>query len=700
MKNSNFYVYEYYYIDSAWDKISRNVCSCYAIEIMTFAQDKILEMHNISSILNHKSSDFDLPEMYFVDLERERNEHEDINLIICNMYEEAAIVLQNTKPNVLKEMLKKGASSDSVLLKRLAMRTIRNTSVFAPEEVNKIILKNGLYKMHYGRKQVFLLVKQYFPRLSIKDKDYFLNAIEQMVEEETDREFEVFNWYVWLQKVDGHNERINNYIKSVSEEKASCPLEHPENDLDFHSWRLDLNRSPFSNKDLYNMNYSAITESLIHYVGDKFDGPNRYALLKTFSDCISEDFNWAKGYVEYLIKNDIQEMDVLNYLFMGIDDSNYSLEEAIELLEMLSNYKIPSISINKANLLWKIVRLDEFKSSFEEYESKVLSLSTILFENRERDQQEFPRILDASLNTTIGIIIQSWIYMASYREELSLPREYQELFERVLRLERYEFEISLCILNTQLQFFYYKNKDWTQKNLVDFLCSNDENVFKSAWEGFLFFSGRINKDFAKYISQKFYAAIDYISWFDEESRNLFISQIMNLMINHISKPTTRYIPKLYENFTEEDRNAFLRIVGNRLRKMDDENIKIWWKKWLKTYLKNRVDNKPVSISDTESSYLPKLLLRLNVVYEEATNIICKGPAPEKMDSLYFHELYEKHFAKEFPHSTLKLLKHTLKNAKPGYYSLDYDYIVKISEELVELDEKEKKEIGEILLKIR
>ena len=117
---------------------------------------------------------------------------------------------------------------------------------------------------------------------------------------------------------------------------------------------------------------------------------------------------------------------------------------------------------------------------------------------------------------------------------------------------------------------------------------------------------------------------------------------------------------------------------------------------VKRFLENRKINKPVELTESECSTLFMLLPHLDIVFEEAVKILCKGNLPSSLDSLFWYKLEEENLTPSHSHSIAKLLFMLLYSIKDLGYGKDN--VIQIVNLLEGLEEKKKKELQEALLK--
>ena len=117
---------------------------------------------------------------------------------------------------------------------------------------------------------------------------------------------------------------------------------------------------------------------------------------------------------------------------------------------------------------------------------------------------------------------------------------------------------------------------------------------------------------------------------------------------------------------------------------------------VKRFLENRKINKPVELTESECSTLFMLLPHLDIVFEEAVKILCKGNLPSSLDSLFWYKLEEENLTPSHSHSIAKLLFMLLYSIKDLGYGKDN--VIQIVNLLEGLKKKKKKELQEALLK--
>lgn len=689
---------EYYEIARAWESIRGRLSTELTYEIMNGVMQKIEEIHFDSKLLEMSSNSYNTWNMLSIE---ERNEiHKDDPLLVMSqMYADAACIMQKTDGNLLKSILLRSIHSEAVLLCKIGLRCIRLTAVFSPDEIVDIILDNNFLNELYVKEQVFLLVAKIFSELSNKGKDKLIDEIKKLgiKNDERNRIYEVYNWCVWIEKFDPENSRINKIKNEILAEHNFAPREHPELDIVVYPTVWMEDKSPVSEGEILNLKIKDVVSLLKDYREDPFKGPNRYGLLKVFSACVSKEYRWTKQIVLQLIEQQISEQDVWDHVLFGLNEAEFGLSDSIEILQILTN-AMPLIKADKdiANYLWKIVKSVDCKNEFVSVEEKLFVISEKIWNKRSHEKPKVGRLIDLTMNTTVGIVIFTWIYMVSYTKNGCVPSRYREKFESSLRMRTWEREVAISVLTGHFDFLFAIDKKWSVKYILPFFNGRSEKTFASAWTGFVFLSGRINANSADVMASSFLQAIKHFSWIDKESKHGFVELLLTLLIHVINDPTVEYIPEFYKAATAEDLKCFVRAIESRLNSMDEASIESWWKQWLKVYLDNRKKNKPFRLTEEENQAIYELLPYMGPVFEEAVNVICQGEAPKNMDLFFWHTLQEKHLAKEHPHESAMIMGKLLSSGSVSYF--EKDIIKLILKELTGLDEKEQKRLQEMLLK--
>ncbi len=690
---------DYYIVNNAWGLINQEVTSRYAPEVLSFVQKAIEEVHHQYAEMGHASDEKEpWPMSMLVVEDREKEYSKEPFHVLVQAFLQSVQALG--EHDDLRFYLKRGLNSKSILLRKIALRAIRESDCFNDDEKVAMICDESLTWYMEGKEQVFLLAKGAFPNASSEMQNRLLDTIEEGPSdyiEIRDKQYSIYNWCVWLQKTDPTNERIESIINLILSKYNFAPREHPELSIVVSDGVWATDKSPATSREMMEMPVEKLTELLLDYKEDDFEGPTRRGLLNTFSECVKNNTPWAKRLIDYFIKDKIDNAEIWSRLFRGIEEAELSIEEAISWCADLDNAAalIPDAK-EAAHFLWKVLQNEEIQQIFKEHEQKLFDLSIKLWNQRDTVKPSGMRLIDKTLNTATGVVLMCWIYMVSYSDNEGIPVPYITRFEEALQINSWEREVVICILAGHFNFLCYRDRTWCIAHFKPMLTGKNKKIYMSAWEGVVYFSGRISKDTADIMAPIYFKAVKNINWLEGDARTRFIELYLTLLIFVVEKPTLKFIPEFYKSASEEIRNQFVKAIGQRLRDMDPETKSSWWNRWLKRFIENRKGNKPIELPESECSTLFMLLLRLDFVFEDAVKILCRGNIPSSLDNLFWYELEEKKLALVHSHSTAKLLIMLLNSIKD--LGFEEDYIIRIAKSLQGLDEKEHKQLQEALLK--
>lgn len=191
----------------------------------------------------------------------------------------------------------------------------------------------------------------------------------------------------------------------------------------------------------------------------------RYGLLSMFSNCVSKDIEWAKIIAQGLVERNISKQDIWQHLFYGLREADCSLDQVLVVFNIIINNAGIITDTNAASeYLWKMLQRPDMKEFFLQNEECIYRVAEVLWNHRIDEKREFSRAIDATLNTTVGNILFSWIYMISFLDMRSIPEKYIKYLDEALALKSWERNVSVCILVGHFNFFATKMLSGVQKN--------------------------------------------------------------------------------------------------------------------------------------------------------------------------------------------------------------------------------------------
>ena len=695
------FVGEHYFIHHSWKLCQENFLQECPDFWLCLAKDTICELHDNYLLLGQDVNGDDPYEMTMLVIEdRDEDSRENELNLLCGIFVQSCQALEERNTDYVREILSICLEEPSALLKKVALKSLRELkTVSANDKFDLFIKRVGIY-FWGGKEQIFLLIKQIFNDLTDERKDLLIDMIEAENEkiDENHDEYETYNWCVWIKRFCKDNVRINQLEESILSRHEYVSREHPELDIVTSSGVWIPDESPIEPSEMLLLNKQELLSYLRDYNEDSFfKGPSRLGMLKTFAECCKSNYPWAFEAAKLLIENGVQREDVWNRLIQAIQDGEAGADERIDLLKLMSDHLSVCTDVNsQASFLWNILRREDIKGVFCERESQLLEIANTLWNSRGGCDVHMDKLVDASLNTALGNILISYIYMLSYCGEKGIPDRYKKFFEENLKLEGYEKQLVLCVIGGYFNFLCLRDHDWCMDQFSTILEGNEQESFSAAWEGVVFFSNRLNKDVADVIAPIYLKALEHIEWLSGDTRKHFIDLYLVLLIYAVENPCQEYIPVFYNFATDEDRKEFVSCIEHRLRNADSAFIIEWWNRWLHQYLINRFQSKPISLTESEYTIIMNWVPELSETFEDLVGLLCDHNVPQQVDTMFLYQLNDKKMVERYPHEVIRLLTVLLEGGTNFQY-----YTGGLSEmyhSATGLDDQEKRNFLEACLK--
>lgn len=693
------FIGDYSDIESAWKMIKKEIIKNSSREIILFVVNKLNELHKKYLFINPKSNYVEPWELILLKLEDSNDLfRENPVSILCEMMFDSAVVSKSYDYDFLRVMLNNGVESDSIVLKNISLKSIRYTKVFTAKEQLNIVINNNLITLDLCREQVYLLVSTFFTELNSNDKNILINTIEKLKEDGSKSNmYKVYNWCVWIQRFDPNNIKINIIIKGIQSKFNFKPRQHPELLVWSSSDKIDYNISPFSEEEFVRLPIDEAVYNLKTYTTDSMNGVNRNGLLNVFSSCISKNGNWTIAIIDELVCKNVKNRDIWEYVFNGLLNSDNILCNFKSILKLIKeNISIMGDTNLIALYLYKVIQIMDVKDIYLENDSNIYATLMVIWVNRNDKTSMISKSIYDINNTTVGSILFSLIHMVSLLDKREIPQEYKKFFNEVLSLKSWEINIAVCILVGHFNFFCYRDIEWSTNKLLPYLTGKNRELFTRAWEGLVYFSSGINKDTTDIISKVYFKALNHIDWLEDYSKEKFIDNFLGLLIYVIEKPTLKYIPQFYRLASATDRKLFITKINKRLKEMSPLERNDWWNSWLRHFIENRKNNKPLELEDEENNAIMNLVSKFPEKFQEIVDVICKGKFPSNVDSMFWYNIREMNVSAKNSHSMAKLIINVMEN-ETGPSSCNI-YIREIIGKIGVLDIKEREALQELLLK--
>ncbi len=686
------------FIHKSWSSGNMVLMNHFSRKIMQFGKGTIEDLHAYYTEVGMASKDEEPWRICMLDIEKDDLGYDTDPLrLLCEYIYQCAKNLQTSESDFVRDFTRQCLESESILVRKLGLMLLRELNLYSADEKYTLLKSTNWVSFFAGKEQVFKLVASIIQKMSGDNVNELLNTIDN-IDSYDDRTnaYAKFNWYVWLLRYCS-NEKIVELKNSISKEYDFVEREHPELDYVVSSTVQVGSISPVSYEEMYSMEWGQLREMLQNFNRERIDGPDRYGLLNVFGLCVKDNFSWAESILKKLVICDDIKADVWQAFFNGVLSSSFTIDNKISILEVaVTEINRTSIDFNCAEILRDVITDDTFEKNADRNIEKLFKIGEIIWNNRKLSEIVSDNLVEYALYSSTGLVLLSWVSLLSYSKDNNIPDNYKRKFEDALELQGEEKRIAICVLAGHFAFFYLRDRDWTTKKIIPIIKGEKQQEFVAAWDGIVCFSRRINKDIADVMSEVCLKAAQNFAYLSDETRTKFIYLYLTLCIYVVKNPLHKHIPTLLRKADKKDRKCFASEIRVRLENMDKNEKESWWSSWLRDYWKNRINNKPIRLTEDENAQMLMWLIELDKLYPEAVDIVCEGKLPKTIGYPFLLSMDESKLIQKYPCPTLKLMIALLKNGTD--FQAPKEELVRIIKQLNIEDEEQKTVLTEELLK--
>lgn len=128
-------------------------------------------------------------------------------------------------------------------------------------------------------------------------------------------------------------------------------------------------------------------------------------------------------------------------------------------------------------------------------------------------------------------------------------------------------------------------------------------------------------------------------------------------------------------------------VTQVLREADNQAKESVWNRWIKRYLRRRVQAMPIPFDPEESGAMCEWALVLESHYAEIVELLLTGPAPAVDGDMFYYQLHESAVLDRAPALTARFLA-ALVSKEDGHNLWVFDQVHTMVRQLIDLDPRE------------
>lgn len=693
--NTHQFHTDYHIAYELWKKYRTDFLSRFSTEILFFSKELFEDLFRCYSSFFHRvlyGENITEPwELIGLDIERSNGIFNlSTEIVLTDMFFEAIQIAEVDNITFARSFLDFCLCSKSITVLRIGLKSLRESNAYSADEKLNILLKRGFLDSVFLKEQVYRITQAIFNDISAKRQDELFDIYAAKYEND---DVELYNWCYWIQQVCKTNVHINTI---VDQNKNIPPKKHPELIIYSESYCME-DKSPISAEAMSQMSAYDLLDYINKFDEEGFSEISRLGLLREFRNSIADKYDRVKEIINIENKSRIIRDDTWNYLIESIEKSSFSDNEHIELLQKLTDV-IDRIKkpYRLASYLYNFIQRDTIKNNYFQHRDYLLQISKQIFDNRENITTNDNVIGESVFSSTIGIILLSRVTLLSYEPQNEFSEIYRENFETCLSLSSEEKNISIQVIAGYFNFFYYRDRKWTEKILLPMFYGTNSKQYVYAWKGISLFSRWLNPELADVWAPIYLKAVSKMKLMEDSARRSFIDLYILLLFNYVDSPTKKYIPFFYRVAEPDDIHHFIESIDRHIKDMENNEKNKLWDKWLRRYLENRSNNRPVNMAMKEKKALIMLLPKLEDQFDEATKILCKGYMPSEIDHYFWYQLDNGSFANKNPESIAIIIKKIMASDQdPIYFTQHMKNIVRDLRK--NLDNTEWNKIYEIII---
>lgn len=597
--------------------------------------------------------------------------HKDALPIVCQILENIFSAIEQSETSFCKLWLDQKLCSSSVLMRRIALKSLRETKFYTADQKIELALNTFKLYSYDEKEQLFLLMKNNFNDASPASQNTVINRLKtdaSLLDDSHPKDYCIYNWFIWLNQIAPENMDITNILQEITKRHPDFALlEHPELDMYISNGISLQMTSPIAGNEFLNLTPQECYNYIKECVGKDCEKTNRRGILNLLSKASCEHHNFISQFIAEQIKQNDYSSDVWEAIFSGLEKAIFTEAQWITILHQLEND-----TLFHQNTLWicriieKYLSLKSVKILTPETWEYIYSLSIQLLNSINHITcTEYDNWLSETLRHPSGKLTYIWMMLIQMAPHNDLfPSRFKELFESILN-DKSNIDIGYfrCSICTYFAFLNARDSNWCEIHLLDYFKNEQPEIFKQAWSGFLWETTCLEASLAKLFEPLFFNALPKLNYLDKKAQLAFVKKYTFILVYYTENPLTEHIPNLITKCGQENRIAFIHCILRCLDAMTMEQKNELWTRWLRKYWELRIKNSPCSLETYEVEAMMQWLLSLGELFPDVVELVIQQPPPAHHYFNIVHLLENWEGITLYPNASVKLLLYILKAEK-------------------------------------
>ena len=580
--------------------------------------------------------------------------------VVVDVARDSLEMLAVNEPESAAQWSNRLSATNVPLLRRLAVHvTLVRKDLQPNEKIDWFLAHTDLHYLP-SHHELFRLVRETYPYANTKHRQAVIKAVLDFRwsdDNEGDQERLIarhhFDWLHWIHSATPDCALAAKALEDVLKKYPYFePQEHPDltHWSDGGNWHIP--QSPWTVEELLSrpLNNKSLQE-LLSFQGIRFRGPDREGLLLSVGAAAQTNITWGLALADTLANDGNWNTDLWIPLLRTWSDSRLKMSQFKRVLKRLNDTRLQARHVHAVSkfLSESIQQKHRRKSKSSLATSNAIAGSLwnkLPVSSHAISSHEWAT---ESLNHPAGYLAQYWLFSLSKHRNLTgqisegLDCEYRKELSKISRDKTLSGRLGRCILAGKISFLVSVDEGWVKTELLPYFnkCQEPDD-YLAVWDGFLTWS-TINPPVATLLSPSFFSAAEYFpKRFDEEFRiaKKFTRFYTALLAYFIDDPIERWIPKFFDNCSNQNLFYFSSSIGTHLQHMSISKREVLWNRWLRTYWEGRLNGVPKPLVRSEIESMIEWLPFLSECFEDAVGLAIRMPKVSQNHGFVMHKIYK------------------------------------------------------------
>jgi Domain of unknown function (DUF4020) len=607
------------------------------------------------------------------------------------------------EPKFASSLIGQWIESGAPILQRLAIGGMTGHSSLSPDEKLSWVMSNHVIEDAGLKNETFALLADVYGASSEKVRAEFLAQVEVAMNpagEDYER-YEFFNLLSWLHARAPECTLVTEKLRPIQERHPQWTLrEHP----DFNSWisggaiQAEPD-SPIPTSQIVEMNLEAlIAESTrLGGVRDTFGDSLKEGLLQEIARAAAEHFAWSEGIAQAALASEGILQEIWSALLRGWS-STHTPKEWGSLLTILERLEpvYSSVLYELSSLLKGAVERKEGGLTVDLLDT-ALARANAVWTACAVHEQPLPEAAEnwvtIAINRTSGYLLD--FYFEALRLLWPNRGQEQERIQSILKAletaidgDSPASEVARILVAAKAQLLAEFAQDWYGEHVLPLLATPaTARSSEQSWDGYLVWGTWTQAMLPGLIPAYINHLPDIVGASNDRS-HMFCSHLAGFAVFGAIDPIENgWLDEFLIRSAHRERLNWVRDVTQILREADDQAKESAWDRWLRRYLRSRLQATPIPLDSEEAGAMCEWALALDSHYAEIIELLLTGPAPEVKRDMFYYRLHEAAVLDRAPVLTARFLT-TLLSQEDGHNLWDLDQVHTMVSQLIDLDPTE------------